>query len=56
MAAALVPFKYLVHRFDFVCDDAFITFRHCTFQGLGLVYNPPALEDPVEGYSESLGG
>ena len=56
MAAALVPFAYLVHRFDFVCDDAFITFRYSRnlSEGLGLVYNPPALEAPVEGYSEFL--
>ena len=55
LAVALVPFAFLVHRFDFVCDDAFITFRYSrTSEGLGLVYNPPALEAPVEGYSEFL--
>ena len=56
LAVALVPFAFLVHRFDFVCDDAFITFRYSRnlSEGLGLVYNPPALEAPVEGYSEFL--
>ena len=56
LAAALVPFALLVLRFDFVCDDAFITFRYSRnlAEGVGLVYNPPALEAPVEGYSEFL--
>ena len=56
LAMALLPFAFLVHRFDFVCDDAFITFRYSRnlAEGLGLVYNPPQLEAPVEGYSEFL--
>ncbi len=56
LALALVPFGLLVHRFDFLCDDAFITFRYSRnlAEGLGLVYNPPQLEAPVEGYSEFL--
>ena len=56
LAVALVPFAFLVHRFDFLCDDAFITFRYSRnlAEGLGLVYNPPQLEAPVEGYSEFL--
>lgn len=56
LAVALLPFLLLVHRFDFLCDDAFITFRYSRnlAEGLGLVYNPPQLEAPVEGYSEFL--
>jgi len=54
-AAAIVPFALLVWRFDFVCDDAFITFRYARnlSEGLGLVYNP-GVDPPVEGYSELL--
>ncbi|MDG1051522.1 MAG: hypothetical protein P8R46_15035 [Planctomycetota bacterium] len=56
LVTALLPFALLVHRFDFLCDDAFITFRYSRnlADGLGLVYNPPHLEAPVEGYSEFL--
>lgn len=52
---AMVPFALLVWRFDFVCDDAFITFRYARnlARGLGLVYNP-GVQPPVEGYSELL--
>jgi arabinofuranosyltransferase len=54
-AAALVPFLALVWRFDFVCDDAYISFRYAfnLWRGEGLRFNlgPQA---PVEGYSEFL--
>ncbi|MEM1453004.1 MAG: hypothetical protein AAGI22_28135 [Planctomycetota bacterium] len=55
LAVALVPFALLVWRFDFVCDDAYITFRYARnfAEGRGLVYNP-GVEPPVEGYSEFL--
>ncbi len=52
---ALVPFLLLVWRFDFLCDDAFITFRYSRnlAEGEGLCFNP-GVEPPVEGYSEFL--
>jgi arabinofuranosyltransferase len=52
-AVALVPLLLLTWRFNFLCDDAFITFRYSRnlVQGLGLVYNPG---EAVEGYSEFL--
>ena len=52
---ALVPFLLLVWRFDFLCDDAFITFRYARnlAEGEGLCFNP-GVEPPVEGYSEFL--
>ncbi len=55
LLAALAPFAWLVHRFNFVTDDAFITFRYSRnfHAGKGLVYNP-GVEPPVEGYSEFL--
>ncbi len=55
MVVALVPFALLVWRFDFVCDDAYITFRYARnfAEGRGLVYNPGVVP-PVEGYSEFL--
>ena len=42
-----------VWRFDWVCDDAFITFRYARnlAEGHGLTYNPP---ERVEGYSNFL--
>jgi arabinofuranosyltransferase len=53
VVVALVPFLLLVWRFDFVCDDAFISFRYARnlVDGHGLRFNlgPQA---PVEGYSE----
>jgi len=54
-AVALVPFLLLVWHFDFICDDAFITFRYSRnlAEGQGLVYNP-GVDPPVEGYSEFL--
>ena len=55
VAAALLPFLTLVARFDFLCDDAYITFRYARnlARGLGAVYNP-GVDPPVEGYSEFL--
>ena len=52
---ALVPLVLLIARFDFLVDDAFITFRYAKHlaSGVGLVFNP--LEDPpVEGYTNFL--
>lgn len=51
----LVPYLWLVQRFWFVCDDAFITFRYSRnlAQGLGPRYNL-GREVPVEGYSDFL--
>lgn len=52
---ALVPFLALVWRFDFVCDDAYISFRYALnlVQGHGLRFNLGE-QPPVEGYSEFL--
>ena len=52
---ALAPFVWLVQKFNFVTDDAYITFRYSRnfHAGKGLVYNP-GVEPPVEGYSEFL--
>jgi len=53
-AAGLV-YCWMAVRFNFVCDDAFISFRysHHLAEGNGLVYNT-ARELPVEGYSNFL--
>lgn len=55
LAVALLPFGFLVGRFNFLCDDAYISFRYARnlAAGLGPVYNP-GVEPPVEGYSEFL--
>jgi hypothetical protein len=52
---AIVPFVGLVWRFQFVCDDAFISLRYAKnlAAGLGLRYNV-GVEPPVEGYSNFL--
>jgi len=54
-AALLAPYAFLVDRFWYVCDDAFISFRYASnwAAGEGLRYN---LWDaaPVEGYSNFL--
>lgn len=54
-AVVLVPYAWLVHRYWFVCDDAFITFRYSQNLALGHgpVYNL-GVEPPVEGYSNFL--
>jgi arabinofuranosyltransferase len=52
---ALVPYLWLVWRFDWLCDDAFISFRYSRHlaEGHGLVFNLG--ESPrVEGYSNFL--
>lgn len=53
---ALVPFLVLVARFDFLTDDAFISFRYARnlAHGAGLVFNVAPGEAPVEGYSNFL--
>lgn len=50
-----LPFAYLAGRFDWVCDDAFISFRYARnlAAGLGLAYNPGE-SPPVEGYTNLL--
>jgi len=55
LLVALAPFLALAWRFDFLCDDAYITFRYARelARGHGLVYDP-LLGPPVEGYSELL--
>lgn len=55
LSLALLPYLFLVQRFAFVCDDAFISYRYARnfARGKGLVYNP-GVEPPVEGYSEFL--
>jgi arabinofuranosyltransferase len=54
-AVGALPFLLLVWRFDFLCDDAFITFRYARnlAEGHGLIFNR-GVEPPVEGYSEFL--
>ncbi len=54
-ALVTVPYALLVHRFNFVCDDAYISFRYARnfAAGFGLRYNL-ADQPPVEGYSEFL--
>lgn len=53
---ALAPFAYLVWRFDFLADDAFISFRYAKnlAHGAGLCFNLAPGEPPVEGYSNFL--
>lgn len=53
-ALAAVPLLLLAHRFWFVCDDAFISFRYVDnlVHGRGLCWNPG--EPPVEGFSHPL--
>lgn len=54
-ALALVPYLVLALRFDWVCDDAFISFRYSRHlaEGTGLSFNPGE-SPPVEGYSNLL--
>ncbi len=53
LAVAALAFALLAWRFDWVCDDAYITFRYARnlAQGQGLVFNPG---EHVEGYSNFL--
>jgi len=55
VGAALLPYLWLVHRFDWLCDDAFISFRYARHlvEGHGLVFNVGE-SPPVEGYSNLL--
>ena len=55
MLVGLSAYGLLVARFNFVCDDAFISFRYARnlADGLGLRYNL-GVEPPVEGYSNFL--
>lgn len=52
---AVAVYALLAWRLDFLCDDAYITFRYAQnwADGYGLVYHP-GIEEPVEGYSEFL--
>ncbi|MCH2107484.1 MAG: hypothetical protein MK291_12680, partial [Planctomycetes bacterium] len=54
-AAAGLVYCWLALRFDFVCDDAFISYRYSAMlaAGSGLVFDT-ARELPVEGYSNLL--
>ncbi len=51
----LLPWAWLVHRYWFLCDDAFITFRYSRnwAEGHGPIYNLGEVP-PVEGYSDFL--
>lgn len=55
VAIALAVYAALVWRFDWLCDDAYITFRYARnlAEGHGLVFHP-GIDQPVEGYSEYL--
>ena len=55
LAVALLPWAWLAWRFDFLCDDAYITFRYARnlAEGRGLIFNR-GVDPPVEGYSEFL--
>ena len=52
---AVAVYALLAWRLDFLCDDAYITFRYAEnwASGQGLVYHPGS-DEPVEGYSEFL--
>lgn len=54
-AAVWLPYALLTWRFQFVTDDAFITFRYARnwAAGLGIRYNL-GVDPPVEGYSTFL--
>lgn len=55
VCAAIAPYLYLVYSWNFLCDDAFISFRYAQnlVHGYGLRYNPVE-QPPVEGYSNFL--
>ncbi|MFN0244236.1 MAG: hypothetical protein ACKVWV_15210 [Planctomycetota bacterium] len=54
-ACAALPWALLAWRYDFVCDDAYISFRYSRHwaEGFGLVFNRGE-SPPVEGYSNFL--
>ena len=56
VAIAVAAYALLAWRLDFLCDDAYITFRYAEnwASGHGLVYHP-GIDEPVEGYSSSSG-
>jgi hypothetical protein len=55
LAAAIPLLAFFVWRYDFVCDDAYISFRYSRHlaEGRGLVFNAGETP-PVEGYSNFL--
>ena len=55
LALALAVWAVLTWRFDFVCDDAYISFRYARHlaEGSGPRFNPGE-SPPVEGYSNFL--
>ncbi len=55
LAAAVPLLAFFVWRYDFVCDDAYISFRYSRHlaEGRGLVFNVGE-SPPVEGYSNFL--
>ena len=52
---ALLPLAWLVNRFAWTCDDAFISFRYVKHfaRGDGLTFNPGEVP-PVEGFTNLL--
>ncbi len=55
LGVSLVAYALLAAHFDFLCDDAFISFRHARnlARGQGLRFNPGE-DPPVEGYTNLL--
>ena len=55
LALLALPYTWLVLRFDWLCDDAFISFRYARnlAQGHGLIYNLGE-QPPVEGFTNLL--
>jgi len=53
--AGIAAFALLAWKFNWICDDAFISFRYAKnlANGNGLCYNPGS-HTPVEGYSNPL--
>lgn len=51
----LIPYGLLTYQFNWIIDDAYISFRYSKnlAQGEGLTYNPGS-DPPVEGYSDFL--
>ena len=54
-AITALPLVWLVNRFNFLCDDAYISYRYARnlANGSGLSFNP-GVEPPVEGYTNLL--
>ncbi len=55
LVGALAAYALLAAHFDFLCDDAYISFRHARnlARGQGLRFNPGE-DPPVEGYTNLL--